>query len=127
MPMMWASEMPSIKWRRGNSLLIARSVPAPGSEPIYSTRSSRPASLWTMFIAVLRMGDRSKIADGDADRVELAVGQLVLVVPISIGLRRRQPLALDGVADDGGRLAGHRRHLAQRVAQRTDIVAVQFL
>src|ERR1700761_3910713 len=127
MPMICASEMPSIRWRRGNSLLIARKVPAPGSEPIYITRSSRAARVWIMLMALLRMGRRSDLADGDADRVELVVGQFVLVMPIRIGLGGRQALALDRVADDRARLARHKRNLAQCGTQRVHVVAVQLL
>ncbi|WP_210161642.1 hypothetical protein, partial [Bradyrhizobium liaoningense] len=68
-----------------------------------------------MFIAVLRMGSRLKIADGDADGVELAVGQLVLVMPIGVGFRRRQTLALDGMADDRGGFARNGRDLFSTV------------
>src|ERR1051326_3046513 len=78
-------------------------------------------------MAVLRMGCRSEIADGDADGVEFAVGQLVLVMPIGVGFCSRQTLALDGVTDDRGRPAGGEGDLPQRAAQRLDIMAVQLL
>src|SRR6185437_882112 len=78
-------------------------------------------------MAVLRMACRSEIADGDADGVELAVGQLVLVMPIGIGFCGGQTLALDGVADDRRRPARGEGNPVQGLAERADVMAVQLL
>src|SRR6185437_1863274 len=86
------------------------------------SRAYAPCSSWCCAWRA-----RSEIADGDANGVELFVGQLVLVVPIGVGFGGRQPLALHGVADECGGLSADERHFPKRVAQRSDVVAVQLL
>src|ERR1700730_795692 len=87
-----------------------------------TTRSSRRASAWTISRLRLRMISASERA---ADRQQVLLREIRLVMPARIVLRHRNALALDRVADDGARSITRRcRRLTEKLPQLVDVVAV---
>src|SRR5882762_4157285 len=87
-----------------------------------TTRSSRRASAWTISRLRLRMISASQ---GAADRQQVLLREIRLVMPARIVLRHRNALAFDRVANDGARpIARRRRRLAEDPPQLIHVVAV---
>src|SRR5882762_314232 len=89
-----------------------------------TTRSSRRASAWTISRLRLRMISASQ---GAADRQQVLLREIRLVMPARIVLRHRNALAFDRVANDGARPIARRRRrrrLAEDPPQLIDVVAV---
>src|SRR5882672_9605563 len=87
-----------------------------------TTRSSRRASAWTISRLRLRMISASQ---GAADRQQVLLREIRLVMPRRIVLGHRDALALDGMAYDRARpIAGCRRCVSEDVLQLLHVVAV---
>src|SRR5260370_35662310 len=87
-----------------------------------TTRSSRRASAWTISRLRLRMISASQ---GAADRQQVLLREIRLVMPARIVLRHRNALAFDRVASAGAwPIARPRRRLAENPPQLIDVMPV---
>src|SRR5882757_58926 len=91
-----------------------------------TTRSSRRASAWTISRLRLRMIQLpDSVSKRAADRQQVLLREIRLVMPARIVLGYRNALALDRMADDGARSITRRcRRLTENLPQLVYVVAV---
>src|ERR1700722_2353130 len=91
-----------------------------------TTRSSRRASAWTISRLRLRMIQfPDSVSERAADRQQVLLREIRLVMPAGIVLGHGNALALDRVAYDGaGTIARRCRRRAENLPQLSHVVAV---